>query len=284
MVRILTYLLLTLCITTAFAQSKLLEKMAAMNAADALEFYADENLSTPITSISDGTMEFYVKAPVSKGKANKAQNYTKVEFNMSWDGRREVYEDVRDLGVKLSSVAKGKGYETFKVEFSDEEKADLFFDYVEDAKNEVINLESEFRGGRNRNDVLAAGTIQLDLSGGKKKYIEYVLSKNSDYSFDNTDAFQDDELKARVITDFENRWDIKIHQFAWGERVPYTGDDLRFYRRHTAGMTYTDDKGTCYKAGVSVFDVAATAESAYVYENDGSQFNPERIPCDRVKM
>ncbi len=284
MIKRLIYLLSILTVFTASAQSKLLDKVAAMNAPEELEFYSDERLSSPISRITDGTMEFWVKAPITKGKASKAQEYTKVELNMSWDGRREVYRDVRDLGEKLTKVAKGKGYEVFKIELSNEDRADLFFNYVEDSENAVVKLESQFRGGRNRNETLASGVLELDLTSGKEKYIEYLLSKNADYSFDNTDAFKDDDLKTRVITDFENRWDIKIHQFAWGERVPYTGDDLKFYRRHTAGITYTGSDGTCYKAGVSVFDVSATPEGPYSYGNDGSQFNPERIPCERAKL
>ncbi|MEM9326074.1 MAG: hypothetical protein AAGA85_10480 [Bacteroidota bacterium] len=249
-----------------------------------LFFYVDATLQNPITQIEDGDMMIYAQAMLTDDMVNLADGHTQVELSLRWKGQREVYEDVRDLGDKLMKVG-GSEAEVFLVSLYDERRASLFFDQVEQSENLPLDLRVELLGGKYRNTVLASGWITLDLSQGKDQYIEYILGQNLDFTFDGSDAFKDDELKVRVIADFERRLGITIHQFAWSQRDPYTGDDRNYYRRQTGGMTYSAADGACYTSGVTVFDVSPNPSvSSYQYENDGTRFNPERIPCDRVKM
>lgn len=272
-----------ICLTQVHGQNKLLEKMMAAQAPDELEFFADEAMSQPITSISDGTMEFFIKAPVTKAKASKAGNYTEVLLNLRWNGNRDVYSDFMDVGKKLSAISKSDGHILFRIDLTDMEKSDLMWSYLQDASNEEVILESTFKGGANRGTLMAKGMITLDLTSGNDKYLAYRVNQNSDFAFAASDRFSDDELKQRVVRDLESRNEFEIHQFAWGERVTYRGDDLLYYRRQSASMTFTDSNGDCYHSSATAFEVSSDpSRFPYKYENDGRYNNAERIPCDRV--
>lgn len=266
------------------AQNKLLEKMMAAQAPDEISFYSDEALTQEITKIESGAMGFYVKAPISKAKASKCKNYSEVILTLRWNDNRGVYDDFRDVGRKMSAVAKEEGYLKFKVDFADEEKAGLMMDYILNSEKEEYTLVTRLKAGQNRSVLMSAGSIAFDLTGGIEAYDNAELEKNANFVFDASNGFKDDELKAQIIKDAETRWGHTVHQFSWGERVPYRDkDNLLYYRRQTASMTITDTNGDCYLAVFRFYDVTSDpSKYPYKYENDGTCGTVEKIPCGRV--
>lgn len=265
-------------------QSRLLEKaMSAMGPAE-IEFYADAAMTEKIDRIVDGQNEFYLKVPVKSKLAMECGNYTDTRVKMNYNNERGgVYEEVIEHGIKVSKVSKeNNGYLTYSVDLHDPVKADLWVYYLQEAEAKTYDLIFEVGGGRNQITRLGEGTLTLDLTGGKDKFMAYQMGLKADFTFDNTDAFVDNELKQVIKNHYANLKGITIYGFAWGERVPYT-EDMTNYRRHSAGVTYQNKEGKCYHAGLSVFTSTPYPRSDYKFDGESAYLNnSEQVPCDRI--
>ena len=265
------------------AMSKYAE--ATGNAAGGMQFFADEAMTQPIESISDGDFVFYVKAELNKSAAKLCDNYSRAVLELRFDDARDIYDDEIETNQPLYKTAEDPGFVTYKVELLDEEKGDLVDDYFTDiAEKRVYALDLKvFCPGKNQ--TVSEGKFAIDFSMGNDQYVAAFLSKESDYSFDEKDSFIDDELKNAVKSFYKTVRDTDIVNFAWGERVPYTSDDGRYnIRRHTAGVTYVDlNDQKCYRAGLSVYDDAPYPSTNYKFDGESAQlFNSTQIPCERI--
>lgn len=289
MKNLLTITFLLWAFTSHSQLNKLMKGYTKMmgNSTGEIEFYADKALTQPLEKIEDGSMEFYAKAYIDKPAAKLCDNSTRLVMDMVFDNDRNIYRRGEDTGVKLAKVADNPGYWVMNIDFTNEDDASNllkeFFSEATEKRIYPLTFEMSCPG---KNKVLSEGKLDLDLTSGNGKYFDWVMEGQKDFTLaDFVEDFKDDDLKQRVINDLSARHRVSVHQFKWGERVPYKGDDGLFYRRHTAIITYTETDGKCYKAGLSVFD-ASSNPSAYgfEYENDATFSNTEQIPCDRVNM
>lgn len=289
MKHLFTITLILLAFTSHSQLNKLVEKYAKVtgNAKGAMEFFSDEALTQPLDKIEDGVLTFYVKNNMDKQASRLCEYSERIVLRMTFDDDRNIYSKGVDTGQRLVKIASDPGFYVIKVDFSNEEHGHGILKETLNEATEQRNYSLTFEAScPGRNKVVSEGEINMDLTNGNDKYHSWIMEGREDFSLSNyKDGFKDDALKANVIKDLENRDGVTIHQFKWGERVPYVGDDLLYYRRHTAVVTYTDSDGTCFSAGLGIFDVSSNPSAyGYKYENDATYSNTEQIPCDRVNM
>lgn len=281
----------TLTMGQLAAQGKLLKKAmskyadATGNSTGGMEFYADEDLTQPITSVADGEFNFYVKATLNKNAARLCDNYSRAILDLRFDDSRNIYGDEIETGKPLIKTADDPGFLVYKIEMLDQDKGDLVNEYISDAtEKRIYPLGFKvFCPGKNK--TVSEGEFKMDLTMGNDKYMEAFLDRYADYSFDHTDDFKDDALKAVVKNHWKTLKGIEIVNFAWGERVPYRSDDGQYnIRRHSAVVTYVDsDDNKCYKSGLSVFDDAPWPSTDYKFDGGSTSLNNSvQIPCSNI--
>ena len=254
---------------------------------DPITFYEDEALNGSMEAINDGDTKFYVKVPLSKknvlnvgGSYSENKNATIViESN-----GHEIYRKSKELDESLISIAKRGGYILFEIDLEDE-NADLQ-GFLRGSSAEESELPVVVYAEVVMYKRVAEGSFLMDLSNGKSKYMNLLLSEQSDYQFKYEDEFKDDEHKKLAIEFLESyRVGVDIGEFAWYFRDSESFEDGVYYQRYMAKVTYKSKDGQCFEAAVEYWKSKPLSANNYVLENVALlSGNGIMIPCDRAGM
>jgi hypothetical protein len=269
--------------------SGLINKIAERNKekVDPITFYKDEALNEGMQAINDGDTKFYVKVPLSKNKVlNGGGSYSenKNATIVIKSNGYEIYRKDKELDESLISIAKRGGYILFKVDLEDEEADLQGFLRGSSAEESKLPLEVYLEAVMYKR--VAEGSFFMDLSQGKSKYMNLLLSDQSNYQFKYEDKFKDDEHKKLAIEFLESsRVGVGIGEFAWYFSDQESYENEIYYQRYMAKITYMSEEEQCFEAAVEYWKSKPLRANKYALESVTLMTgNAIMIPCDRAGM